>query len=403
MTKSNQKPFKKGYKFPIYPTKEQIEFLNKTFGCCRYVYNRALAEAKQEYTEYLNILNSDIPKELIRPNVSGFSLCKKLPFYKIDPNSLWLTEVSSKALQSSLLDLGDAFTNFFRKKKGYPKFKKKINRQSFSLDSQVFKIIDNQFFIAKCKDPIKVVFSRELPSAPSSCTISKTPSGKYYVSFLCEYYPSKTTGMKEIGIDLGIKDFIVTSDGDRVANPKYYTNKQKKLKRLQQSLSRKQKGSSNRNKARILLAKQHEKITNSRKDFHHQLSRRLVNENQVIGLENLMVKNMVKNKRLAKAISDAGWSEFTKMLEYKAIESQHCILVYMNTFFASSHFCNETMYRLERKLKLSERSWICPFCGENHDRDINAALVIRYEALKVLLGYSREEMAGTVLLRTGNY
>lgn len=392
------KPFVKGHKFEIYPNKEQIELLEKTFGCCRFVWNKALAEAKQEQEFYLahKDVNSIIP--VLKPNVTGFGFVNKLAQYKANPEYCWLNEAIAVPLQQTMLHLGAAYSEFFKRRKGYPKFKKKQNRQTFSLMNNSFKFKDGKFYIVKSKDPLKVNFSRELPSAPSSCVISKTPSGKYYVSFTCEYFPEKTNGSGKIGIDLGLKDFLVDSNGVRVSNPKFLEKKQKKLKRLQQTLSRKQKGSKNRNKSRLKVAKLHESIVNARNDFLHKLSRKLVNENQVIGVEKLKVKNMVKNHRLAKAISSASWSRFCEMLNYKSRESQNCSVVYMDTFYPSTHICNTTGQQLGYKLKLSQRTWQCPHCGEEHDRDLNAAKNIRNNALDTLELHKVPDHSGMVLI-----
>ena len=382
---TTQKPFVKGYKYRIYPTADQIELLNKTFGCVRYVYNKALAEAKLEYENYIALKNANT---LIAPTVpknTGYAFINKLTNYKSDPEALWLKEVDSVALQQSMLHLGSSFSKFFKERKGYPKFKSKHSHQSFSLMTNSFRFKDKDLFISKSKEPLKVIYDRPLPSAPTSATISKTPTGKYYISFVCEYLPVKTSGIKETGIDLGLKDFLVTSDSLRIANPKHLKQQQYNLKRKQQSLSRKCKGSKNRNKARIKVALIHESITNCRKDFLHKLSTKLINENQVIGLEKLRVKNMVRNRKLSKAIIDVAWSTFTRMLEYKAIASQQCNIVYMDLWYPSTHICSSCDSKLDYKLKLSDREWICPHCGTVHDRDINAAINIRNEALKALV------------------
>ena len=391
-------PLKKGFKFPIYPSEDQKQLLERTFGCCRFVYNKALAEAKYEYNHYLAVSKVNPNTLLSKPDVSGYGLSAKLPVFKSDLESLWLNEVSSVALQQTMLHLGHAFKTFFRERKGYPAFKKKHNKQSFSLMKTAFTLRDGVFRIAKIDTPIKVVFSRELPSEPSSVTITKTPSGKYYASFTCEYQSRATSGTGTIGIDLGIKDFATLSTSEKISNPKHLIKVQRKLKRLQQALVRKRKGSANRNKARQAVAKLHECVANTRRDFHHQLSRRLVNENQVIGLEKLMVRNMVKNRKLSKHIADAAWKSFTGMVEYKTVESHHCTLVYMDAWYPSSHLCNVTHLRLDRKLSLSERSWDCPHCGQKHDRDVNAALNIRDEALYALAKNEPTDFSGKIIL-----
>lgn len=374
------KLLKKGFKFPIYPTAEQQELINQTFGCCRYVWNKALEAAVHEHKQYLEMSKVTYQSRLIKPDVSGYGFVNRLPDIRRDPETPWLSDVSSVALQQTMLHLGGAFTRFFKEKKGYPRFKKKHAKQSFSLMKTAFTLGSSGFFIAKCKRPIKVVFSRQLPSEPSSLTISRTATGKYYVSFVCEYQPIKTSGHGRIGIDLGIKDFATLSTGQKFTNPKHYLKAQQRLKRAQQELSRKKKGSNNRHKARFKVAKVHERVSKTRSDFQHKLSRQLVNDNQVIAVEKLMVANMVKNRKLAKHISDASWASFLTMLNYKAVESQHTTVFYVSTWFPSSHLCNVTHKKLNRKLTLTERAWDCPYCGQRHDRDVNAAINILHEA-----------------------
>ena len=389
------KSFKKGFKYPIYPTPEQLELLARTAGSCRYVWNRALAEAKAEFEQYTTLTalgTLNVPK----PNTTGYGFTAKLPRYKADEVSLWLGEVSAVALQQTLLHLGSAYSRFFKERKGFPRFKSKHDRQSFSLVSTAFSVRDGVFRIAKSADPLAIHWIRPLPSEPSSCTLSRSATGQWYASFICEHTPKPTTGTKITGIDLGLKSFAVLSSGEAVANPKHFTRTQRLLKRRQQALSRKQKGSANRAKARLAVAKTHERIAHQRNDHLHKLSRRLVDENQVIGMESLNVKGMVKNRRLAKSISDAAWSTFRQYVVYKASESQHCSVVLMHAFYPSSHICSDCGVRLGRKLDLSERSWVCPHCGATHDRDINAALNIRDEAERAYRGAGCPQ--GVVLL-----
>ena len=398
MASTSPKSFVKGYKYPIYPTPEQEILLAKTFGCCRYVYNRGIAETKRDYAFYQ--AHKDALSGLKPPTTSGYDFCKKLTPYKRELESLWLGEVSSVALQQTMMHLGDAFSRFYKARKGFPVFKKKQTAQSFSLVGSAFTLHEGVFRIAKSTVPMAIVFSRPLPSVPTSCTISRTASGTYYASFTCAYTPVKTHGEGRIGIDLGLKDFLVTSDGERVANPKPFIRAQHALKRAQQTLARKRKGSCNRTKARIKVAQSHETIAHQRSDFLHKLSRRLVNENQVIGVEKLRVANMVKNRYLSKAIQDAAWKRFTTMLDYKAAESQNCSIVYMDSFFPSSHLCSTTKQRLDRQLALSEREWSCPHCGETHDRDLNAAINIRNEALETLKRHAIPDHTGLKVLGT---
>jgi putative transposase len=387
MLNDNQSPigdtksFQKGFKYRLYPTTEQIELLNHTFGCVRFVWNTMLDKSIKEYDAY----KSD--NSLTKPTVSGYDFINQIPDLKNNSNYQFLNNVSSVALQQSVLNLGKSYSNFFNKlgkKSGYPKFKSKHGKQSFTLVGNAIRVKDNEIKIAKSDIPLNIRWSRTLPSTPKSCTISKTPSGKYYISFVCEYTPTKTSGTSITGIDLGIKDFIVTSDGLKIPNPKHLYKHEKNLKRKQQHLSRCRKGSRNRNKARLKIAKIHEKITNQRNDFHHKLSRTLINENQVIGLESLMVKNMIRNRCLAKAIGGVAWSSFIGQLFYKSRESQHCNIVKMDTFFPSTHICSNTNMRIDRKLKLFERTWECPHCNQIHDRDINAAINIRNEAIRIM-------------------
>ena len=392
------KPLKKGYKFPIYPNVAQRQQLEKTFGCCRYVYNRALAESREAYATYNELLGKGEINAKQRPRVDGYYFANRLPDYKRDRESLWLTEVSNVALQQSMLHLGAAYTRFFRERKGFPRFKKKQGTQSFNLMRNGFSLKGNLLRLAKTDGLIKVAFSRRLPSEPSSLTISRTPTGKYYVSFICEYLPPKTRGQGVIGLDAGISALITTSAGEKVENLRTTQRHEKQLRRAQQSLSRKQKGSKNRNKARIEVARIHERIANIRRNHLHQLSRRLVNENQVIGMESLKVANMVKNRHLAKAIQDVSWRSLRSMFEYKVRESQHATLVLMDTYYPSSHLCSETGKKLDRKLKLSERKWLCSHCGKRHDRDINAALNIEKAAWEAALKHNPDARAGKILL-----
>lgn len=391
------KPLKKGYKFPIYPNAEQRQQLEKVFGCCRYVYNRALAQSKAEYRFYTELRDKGEVMPSTRPSVDGYYFCSLLTAYCYDPESSWLREVSSVALQQTMLRLGGAYARFFREKKGYPNFKKKHGKQSFSLMRTGFGLNGNQLRLAKIEGTVKVAFSRELPSTPSSLTITRTLTGKYYVSFVCEYRPIKTAGVGIVGLDAGISALITTSAGEKIENLRATKRHAQKLRRAQQSLARKQKGSKNRTKARIRVAKVHERIRNVRQNHLHQHSRRLVNENQVIGMEALKVANMVKNRHLAKHIQDAAWGELRRILTYKVVESQHATLVLMDTYYPSSHLCSSTGERLDRKLTLSERSWVCPHCGQTHDRDVNAAVNIAKEAEQAANKHPYALRAGKIL------
>jgi putative transposase len=392
------KTFPRRYNFRIYPTEAQKKLFIDTFGCCRYVYNKLLENTIAEYEAYKQSLETPGAIELKRPSVSPYDLTKRLTLLKSRGDAPWLNDVSSVALQQSAIRLGKAFVNFFRIRNGYPKFKKKYGFQSFTLTRGTFRFKEGKLYVPKSEEPLDILFSRELPSEPSSLTIIKTPADKYYISFVCEYTPTKTSGTELTGIDLGLSSLITLSDGTKVPNPYYYRKGQKKLRRLQQIFSRKKKESKNRRKAHIALAKYHERISNRRLDHLHKLTRTLVNNNQVIGLENLAVKNMVKNPKLSKSIQDASWSTLLRLLSYKAAESQHCTVVLVDRYFPSSHLCSNTGKHLGRKLELKERLWYCPHCGQIHDRDVNAAINIAKEASRVYQSLKSEKAKGMLIM-----
>jgi len=391
MEQSPKKPFVKGYKYRIYPTDEQKHFLAKTFGACRFLYNKVLADTQREHQTYVFAKeNGTLTDTIKEPNLSSNALSCRVAIHRNNPETAWLQETSAVALQQALIHLGGAYDRYFKSLKSVrkgrfskPTFKKKAQRQSFNLMGNGFRLKDHQLYIAKLDTPLKVIWSRELPSYPTSLAISKTPSGDYYVSFTCEYTPQKTAGETNVGIDLGIKTYATLSTGDKLENPRWLQNHLKSLKRHQQSLSRKTKGSKNRTKARIKVAKLHQKVTNARHDWQHKATRTLVNNSHVIGVEALAVANMIRNRKLSKAIQDAAWSSFFQKLQYKVVESQHATLIYMSRFFPSSHICSLTGKQLERKLSLSERTWDCPFCGNTHDRDLNAAANIENKAMEL--------------------
>jgi putative transposase len=367
----------KSISFRIYPNEEQKEFLAKSFGCKRFVYNHLLAKNIENIRLHKLGLLSD------KPNCSGYYLSSLLVSLKQE--FVWLNEISAVVLQQTAIDLGSAFQHFF-KGKGFPKFKSKFNIQTIRLNTNSFRIKENKLMIGNCKTPIKVNWHLQLSSPPSSVTITKECNGNYHAAFVCEVDPKLTNGSGMIGIDLGLKDFATFSNGDKIANPKFLQKSEKKLKKLQRSLSKKQKGSSNRNKARLKVAKLHSKIRNQKNDFLHKLSRKLVNENQVIAIESLNIKGMLKNHKLAKAISSVSWNRFIGFLRYKTIESNWCILVEMDRWFASTQTCSFCEYKNsgKDKLKLKQRLWVCPSCNTSHDRDTNAAQNILNEAMRMV-------------------
>ncbi|MCG9527756.1 transposase [Providencia rettgeri] len=361
---------KRAYKYRFYPTSEQVELLAQTFGCARFVYNAILRWRTDAYYE--------------RQEKIGYTQASsKLTTLKKEPQLTWLNDVSCVPLQQALRHQQTAFANFFSGRAKYPTFKSKHHKQSAEFTTSAFKYRDGKLYMAKSKEPLDIRWSRELPSVPSTVTISKDTAGRYFVSCLCEFEPkSLPVTAKTVGIDVGLKDLFVTDTGFKTGNPRYTAKYAKRLALLQRRLSKKKKGSSNRAKAKLKVAKLHAKITYCRMDNLHKLSRRLINENQVVCVESLKVKNMIRNPKLSKAIADASWGELTRQLEYKA-EWSGRTLVSIDQFFPSSKRCHYCGYTLS-KLALNTRSWVCPECNTDHDRDINAAKNIKAAGLAVL-------------------
>jgi putative transposase len=357
----------KAYKFLIKPAKEQSEMFEKHFGAARFVYNWGLEQKTKSYQEGKKTLTFlGLGPELV----------------KLKKENIWMKEVNSQSLLASLKNLDNAYTRFFREKKGFPKFKSKYNpKQSFQCPQHCTVDFEKGLLnIPKVKN-IKTVFHRQFEGDIKTVTISKVPSGKYYVSILVEDGKSlqikpKLDRNDAIGIDMGLKDFVVTSDGDKIANPKYLRKSEERLARRQRKLSVKKKGSNNRNKQRKKVAKLHKKIANQRKDFLHKVSHQIVHKNHgTICVEDLCVKGMVKNRKLAKSISDAGWGMFYNFLKYKS-EWHGKNFLDIGRFEPSSKMCS-VCGNIKSDLTLSDREWICSKCETKHDRDINASINIR--------------------------
>jgi putative transposase len=362
----------RAYKYRIYPTKTQEQIILQHFGACRFVYNWALENKIKEYQEN-------------KHHISRFEL-QTILVKKVKPENEWLKSANSQSLLAALINLESAFTRFFREKKGFPKFKSKKNPvQSFQIPQHY--TVD--FERNKVKLPkigkVKIVISREFDGICKTATVSRSTTGKYYISILVddgnelpetEHFNDDTT----VGVDVGIKDFAILSNGEKIDNPKPLKNSLKRLQVLSRRFSKKQKGSNNWKKAKIKISRLHEKITNQRNDFQHKLSIKLVRENQAIALETLKVCNMVRNHNLAQFIADAGWSAFVEKLTYKA-EWYGKTILRIGTFEPSSKLCSTCGYH-NKELTLSVREWTCPSCYTNHDRDINAAINIKKFALQ---------------------
>ena len=365
----------KAFKYRLYPTEPQKELIAKHIGSSRFVYNIALETKNAAYIG-------------AKHNYSAFDLVKQLP--ELKKELPWLKEVNSQSLQQAIQNMDIAFKKFF-KGADFPKFKKKSNRGSFNVPQNVI-VKNNLLIIPKFKEGIKIKLHRDLVGTIKQATISFTPTGKYFVSILCdtgEESPVKKPIEEKntIGVDLGIKDFLVTSEGEVIDNPKFLRNSIQRLKVLQRRASKKQKGSNNRKKANKRVAILHEKITNQRKDFLHKASTKLIRENQTICLENLGVSNMIKNHNLAQAISDVSWAEFNRMIEYKA-EWYGVNILRIGRFAPSSKTCECGV--INKELTLSDRVWKCKRCGKVNHRDELAARNIKKFALK---DYSGQELS----------
>jgi putative transposase len=354
----------KSFKFRLYPSKDQKELIDKHIGTSRFIYNLGLETKKMSY---------EMGKKL-----SKYDLIKQLPDLKKEYG--WLKEINSQTIQQSLINLDTAYQNFFLGRAKFPRFKSKHRgNNSFNVPQNVI-LKDDKLIIPKFKEGIKCIVHREVNGTIKQCTISRVPSGKYFVSILVEtnqIKPDKPQINKVLGIDLGIKDFLITSDSEVIKNPRFLRESIKQLKYIQSRYSR-FKGKKNKKKLTIL----HEKIVNQRKDFLNKLSTKLIRDNQSISLEDLNVSGMVKNHKLSQSISDTSWSMFVTMLEYKA-DWYGTNILKIGRFEPSSKTCNDCGW-VNKELTLKDREWVCQDCGVIHDRDINAARNIRDFSIKKL-------------------
>lgn len=358
----------KTHRFRIYPTAEQEILLAKHFGCTRYVYNHFLNERKEQY-------QADKKSDNYYKQTATLTKLKK------EEDTKWLKEVNSQTLQFALRSLDTAFLNFFRGNAQFPKFKSRKHKNTFTIP-QFGKLEKDKVIIPKFKDGIKIKLHREVKGKIGKMNITRTPTGKYYVSIFTEQQIEdlpKTN--KQVGIDLGLKDFVITSDNKKFKNNRYTKKYAKQLKKAQQHLSRKQKGSNGFEKQKLKVAKIHEKIASCRLDSLHKVSKELVESYDLISVEDLNVKGMIKNHKLSKHIADASWGNFVTLLQYKC-DWYGKELVKVNRFYPSSKTCGDCNW-INQELKLSDREWTCKSCGVVHDRDVNASRNILKEGLKI--------------------
>jgi putative transposase len=352
---------KRAYRYRFYPTSEQANALARTFGCARFVYNWALRLRADAYSQR-------------QERLDYYAASAALTTLKQQPETAWLNEVSSVPLQQALRHLDRAFRNFFDGRARYPTFHKRHGRQAATYASGAFRwdAENRSLTLAKLDTPLDIHWSRAFIGTPSTVTITKDAAGRYFVSFLVEEAVATLPVVTAlVGVDVGLKDVAVLSSGEKIANPHHLQRSERRLKHAQRNFARKQKGSKNREQARMKVAREHARIADQRRDGLHKLTTRLIRENQVVCVESLAVKNLVRNHTLAKAISDVGWGELVRQLEYKA-DWYGRSLVQIDRWYPSSKRCHACGFVLDT-LALDVRQWTCPACGARHDRDINAA------------------------------
>lgn len=381
----------KATKVRLYPTIEQKTALAFQFGAARWAYNYALDWRNRAWREN-------------KERVTRRMTLDKLVELKRAEATAWLKEADSQVLQQSLMHLDDAFKRFFKMQARYPRYKSKRGKQSISYPQRIKAVDGNSLYLPKVGN-VRAVLHRELIGTVKTVTVSRSLTGKYYASILCDNGEVAPEAINDIdahaviGVDMGVSHLLITSEGYKEGNPRFFKQAEANLRRKQKSLSRKMTGSANRNKARILVAKVHERVKNARNDFQHKLSKRLIDDNQAVCVETLKVKNMLKNRKLARHISDASWSELLRKLGYKAVwTGKH--LVQVDQWFASSKTCS-ACGAVADVMPLSVRAWECKFCGHEHDRDINAARNVRVQGILKLKAAGLSVSACGGLRKTG--